>query len=106
MSIADTPAADPMLIALIAWREDLARAAEARGHAMFMFLPDAWFDDPHWFCAQGHVRRTYLRSDSGARCMACQGEAVLGPAMSEADFSQVIGGLALKVASDVIGGDL
>lgn len=96
---------DQMLIALIEWREDLARAAEARGGEMFMGVPDAWFEEPHWFCTLGHVSRVYLRTDSGARCMACHGEALLGPAMTESDFAQVIGGLALKVAGDMIGGE-
>lgn len=90
---------DPMFSALIDWREDLARAAQSRGDEMFMGVPEAWFDVPHWFCAQGHVSRVYLRTDSGARCMACQGEALLGPAMNEADFAQVIGGLARHVAA-------
>lgn len=91
---------NPMLRALVEWREDLARSAEARGDEMLLFVPDAWFQEPHWFCTQGHVSRVYLRTDGGARCMACQGEVILGPKMSEADFAQVLGGLTLKLAQE------
>lgn len=90
----------PMLRALVEWRDDLAKAAEARGDEMFMGVPDAWFEEPHWFCTKGHVSRVYLRSKSGSRCMACQGEVILGPEMTEAQFANVIGGLALKVAHE------
>jgi hypothetical protein len=90
----------PMLRALVEWRDDLAKAAEARGDEMFMGVPDAWFEEPHWFCTKGHVSRVYLRSESGSRCMACHEGTILGPRMTEADFAQVLGGLALKVAQE------
>lgn len=86
------------LVALIEWREDLARTAEARGQEMFMGIPDAWFDDPHWFCINGHVSHRYLRTDTGSRCLACLDTAILGPAMTEGQFCTVIEELAAKAA--------
>lgn len=89
---------DPTLRALVEWREDLARSAEARGEEMFMGIPDAWFDDPHWFCTSGHVSRVYLRTDTGSRCVACRNAALLGPSMTEKQFGTVIAELAAKAA--------
>lgn len=93
------PIGDPLLAALVNWRDDLAETAGARGDKMFMGIPDAWFEDPHWFCTNGHVSHCVLRSDSGAsRCLACREVVILGPSMSEAMFSRIADELATKVA--------
>jgi hypothetical protein len=81
---------------LLCWRNGLARAAEARGEPTFMNLPDAWYDDPHWFCASGHVSHRYLKAEEGSRalCLSCRCPVALGPAIGEREFAVVLQHLA------------
>lgn len=39
----------------------------------FMGVPESWLDDPTWRCANGHVSKTYLKSEAlgGAVCLSC-----------------------------------
>lgn len=77
--------------ALIAWRDAEAKAAEARGELMFMGKPDAWYDDPHWFCEGGHVSGTYLKcEEEGNRCLACHAPVFLGPHIGEREFAPIL----------------
>lgn len=40
--------------------------------AYFLGLPERWMDDPHWRCANGHVRRWFLKSEEhGDLCVSC-----------------------------------
>lgn len=80
--------------ALITWRDAEAKVAEARGEKMFMGKPDAWFDEPHWFCINGHVSGTFLKCEvDGDRCLACHERVILGPTIGERDFAPVIAGI-------------
>lgn len=48
-------------------------AEQARGGAMFMGIPDRWYEHPRWRCCKGHVRSGYLKSEAvGADlCFEC-----------------------------------
>lgn len=49
------------------------RLAQAAGEKMFMGIPDAWYDDPHWRCPNNHVSSRYLMTEErGDRCLRCQ----------------------------------
>lgn len=73
---------------LVEWRTALAKAHEG---PKFMTLPEAWMDDPHWFCINGHVSGRYLGTEvHGNLCLACREKVVLGPKMGEAEFKRVI----------------
>lgn len=38
---------------------------------MFFGVPERWFESPHWRCANGHVSRVYLSSETrGDACLA------------------------------------
>lgn len=75
------------LTGLRAWRDRRSAEAAAGGAPMFMGLPDAWFENPHWLCPGGHVSTVYLRRDSGEpACLACGIGVVLGPPITEATF--------------------
>jgi hypothetical protein len=68
------------------WRDMLAKQADERGEKMFLGKPDAWFDDLHWFCPNGHVSGIFLSGDSGDRCLACGEPVLMGPPMTEKEF--------------------
>jgi hypothetical protein len=73
---------------LRAWRD--GESAKAPG-AKFMGLPDIWFEDRHWFCTNGHVSRTFLKcEEDGDRCLGCRQPVLLGPAIGEAEFADII----------------
>jgi len=72
-----------------AWRDSLAREAKLRGEEMFMGKPDAWYDDLHWFCPNGHVSGRFLSGDRGDRCLACLEPVLMGPPMTERQFAAV-----------------
>lgn len=49
-------------------------SAIARGETEWWFgKPDAWFENPTWRCASGHVSKVFLKSEErGDLCLACQ----------------------------------
>lgn len=69
------------LVNLREWRDrELTRAIED-GEMLFMGFPSTWIEDPHWFCANGHVSGVYLKSEGeGNLCLACLTPVLLGPA--------------------------
>jgi hypothetical protein len=76
------------LTELVAWRD--GAAAKTPGEA-FLGLPDAWYDDVHLFCRNGHVSKRYLKSEKhGAICLACRESVVLGPKLDEDEFAAEI----------------
>lgn len=80
--------------ALIAWRDAEAAAAKARGERMFMGKPEAWYEDPHFFCINGHVSGCVLGSElRGDICLACDEPVILGPRIGEAEFAPIIAAL-------------
>ena len=72
------------------WRDMLAEQAGARGEPMFMGKPEAWYDDPHWFCATGHVSGLIIKSHDGDLCMACLEPVIMGPHVGEAEFAKIL----------------
>lgn len=72
------------------WRTRLA-LADPRPH--FMGKPEAWYDDPHWFCGNGHVSGMFLKTDDGDMCLACRAPVCMGPPIGEAEFKKVLEGL-------------
>jgi len=72
------------------WRMSRARALAQAGTPCFMGLPEIWFENPRWFCQNGHVSMRYLKSERyrGDVCLACYKFVVLGPSMTEEDFAQ------------------
>ncbi len=58
---------------------------------MFKGRPDAWFEDLHWFCANGHVSGNYLKSESrGECCLACHAPVCMGPPIGERQFKPIL----------------
>lgn len=38
----------------------------------FLGIPDRWLDDPTWKCSNGHISKSFLKSESrGDLCLAC-----------------------------------
>jgi hypothetical protein len=73
------------------WRDKLAKEAQADGAAMFMGKPDAWFEDLHWFCPNGHVSGSYLSSEvRGDLCLACNEPVLMGPPIGEKAFKPIL----------------
>ena len=70
------------------WRDAHARVAELEGAPMFLGKPEAWFEDVHWFCANGHVSAVFLKSDDDL-CLACHEKVLMGPAMTEEQFGPI-----------------
>jgi hypothetical protein len=80
---------------LIAWRQREVDKVKATGAPMFLLLPDAWYEMPHWFCENGHVSLRFLRSEGSDRCLACGKAVVIGPPeLSEWDFQLICRGIA------------
>lgn len=83
--------ADQERAAIVRWRDAEAKAAEARGEGMTMGFPDAWYEDPSWFCQNGHVSGNYLKSEErGALCLACHERVFLGPPIGERAFAPIL----------------
>ncbi len=62
------------------WSSELAAEAKKAGEHMFLGRPDAWQENPLWACCNGHVSRSYLKSErKGALCLACFEHIVLVP---------------------------
>lgn len=81
---------------IVAWRDSVAAEEIAAGAAAFMGKPDAWFDDLHWFCGNGHVSGMYLKSERrGECCLACGERVALGPKIGEAAFAPILAALAV-----------
>jgi hypothetical protein len=57
---------------------------------MFLGKPDSWYQDIHWFCPNGHVSGNFLKSDDGDLCLACREPVLMGPALGEAEFLELI----------------
>lgn len=77
--------------AIRTWRDAEAVAANARGEPMFMGKPDAWFEDTHWFCVNGHVSGNYLKSEErGELCLECREPVILGPTIGERAFAPIL----------------
>jgi len=89
-------ASEPLSLfaALVLWREAEASAAAARGEEMFMGKPDAWYEDLHWFCTNGHVSGRFLKSEKrGDCCLACGERVIMGPAIGEREFAPILSAL-------------
>lgn len=70
------------------WRDLQALKALLAGEPMFMGFPDAWYEDRHWACVNGHVSTTYLKSEErGSLCLACKEPVILIPRLSEAELA-------------------
>lgn len=82
------PMLDPRTRRLVEWRNQRALDAGDGGDEVFMGLPDSWYDDIHFGCAEGHVSNTVLTTESrGDRCLACGNPACIIPAMTETEFA-------------------
>ena len=46
--------------------------AKQEGEPIFMGIPDRWYETPTWRCTNGHVSSSFLKTDEGDRCLACQ----------------------------------
>jgi hypothetical protein len=80
---------------------DLARWQQGRADAAFALageersgpgaVPGHWRRSPHWFCAAGHVSTSFVEREGGTwlktGCPRCGGPALLGPALTEAQFA-------------------
>ncbi|HEX5213300.1 MAG TPA: hypothetical protein VFW22_16365 [Pseudolabrys sp.] len=83
---------------LLLWRDDVANSEQERGRALFMGKPDAWYEDPHWFCINGHVSGRYLSTETrGERCLACGAPVILGPPIGEAAFAPILADLRAEL---------
>lgn len=68
-------------------------AARAAGAEMFLGIPDAWYEPPHWGCENGHVARAYLKSEArGANlCLACHEPiAIIPPGYTDATLAAAL----------------
>jgi hypothetical protein len=75
---------------LRAWRDGEAAKAIAAGAREFMGKPDAWYEDIHWFCQNGHVSAMCLGSElEGDLCLACHEPVILGPPIGEKAFAEI-----------------
>ena len=54
----------------------LRAEAAANGEAMFLGIPESWYEAGKWRCEEGHISTTILTGDAGDRCLAC-GTAVM-----------------------------
>lgn len=70
------------------WRDSVA-ALSPGPH--FMGKPEAWFEDLHWFCPNGHVSGRFLKCEDADRCLACREPVLMGPPMSERQFQEMLG---------------
>lgn len=52
---------------------DLDTPRELHPGPKFQSIPETWLDEPTFLCADGHVSMTVLGTDSGDRCLGCQG---------------------------------
>ena len=61
--------------------EQIAKLREEFVGETFMGTPDHWYDDPHYWCVNGHRSRRYLKSESlrDEVCLACRETVYLGP---------------------------
>ena len=58
---------------------------------LFMGLPDAWYDKPHWVCINGHVSSRYLKTElNGDCCLACCKPVILFAPIAEVQFQLMI----------------
>jgi hypothetical protein len=74
------------------WRDAEAKRLGASGEQMFMHLPDAWFANPHFMCANGHVSTMILKcEEDGDTCLACYTPVLLGPPdLSEEALTEMV----------------
>ncbi len=72
------------------WRDAEAAKAIAAGAREFLGKPDAWYEDIHWFCENGHVSGMCLGSEmDGDLCLACRKPVILGPPIGETAFAKI-----------------
>jgi len=57
--------------AIAIFQDQKIKEAKATGAEMFMGIPDAWYEPPHWGCDNGHVSRAYLKTRDGCACLEC-----------------------------------
>lgn len=50
---------------------NLRQALTVQARPGSVFLPDAWYENPHYLCGKGHISRTVLKTEGGSRCLAC-----------------------------------
>lgn len=80
---------DRALAGLLAWRHgEIARIVVAGGD-VFLGLPEAWMDDPHFGCVEGHVSTRVVKTDRGDMCGACGCPVVMIPPMDETAFAPI-----------------
>ncbi len=72
-----------MAFDLLIWRQNQIAALRNSGAEMFLGLPEIWMDDPHFFCRNGHISTTILKTDRGDKCLACGEPVLLGPDITE-----------------------
>jgi len=77
-----------------AWRQPIIDKMKAEGDDCFLGLPDAWFENPHWGCENGHVSKRYLKSEEkGGVCLACHKPVYLIPKdVTEEELTAIVGG--------------
>jgi hypothetical protein len=58
----------------------IEEAKAAHSGPTFLSSPEAWLEDPHWWCKNGHLSGSYVGSDEhGATCAVCREIVYLGP---------------------------
>jgi hypothetical protein len=76
---------------LVIWRDMESAQAEAEGSAVFLGIPDRWYDYPTWGCPAAHISRRILKRDCGDACLFCGRPAVMvPPGTTEADLRQAM----------------
>lgn len=70
------------------WRNALA--VETPVEQRFMGRPNAWYEDLHWFCPNGHVSGVFLKAEDLDRCLACGEPVLMGPPMGEKEFGSLV----------------
>ena len=75
---------------LMSWWESERQIATDAGEVLFLGVPDKWFDDPNYFCENGHVSKNILSGDDGDRCLACMKPTIIGPPIREQEFALVL----------------
>lgn len=80
---------DRALAGLLAWRHgEIARIVVAGG-SVFLGLPEAWMDDPHFGCENGHVSTMVIKTDKGDQCARCRRPMIMIPPLDETIFAPI-----------------
>lgn len=74
--------------AIRSWRDALAKQTPPEDR--FLGRPEAWYEDLHWFCPNGHVSGVFLKAEDRDRCLACREPVLMGPAVTESQFGSLV----------------